>query len=81
MAQKHQFSSNQRMAHTILAASANPSTLEGFLSDRFARGYSYEQIAKELHSETEGAVSVSYATVKRWLADFGLSPSQRKAAS
>lgn len=72
MAHTHQLSSNQRMAHAVLAGLAEPTTLEAFLTDRWSRGLSYEAIAKDLHSLTNGAVSLSYITVKRWLIDFDL---------
>lgn len=60
------------MANAILAGLPEPTSLEGFLKDRTARGYGYEAIAKDLHTITNGAVSLSYMTVKRWLDDFGL---------
>lgn len=72
MAQPHNLSSTQRMADAVLAGLPEPTSLEGFLKDRSTRGYGYEAIAKDLHSLTNGAVSLSYMTVKRWLADFGL---------
>lgn len=72
MAQIHQLSGNQRMADAVLAGLPEPTTLEGFLKDRSTRGYGYEAIAKDLHTLTNGAVSLSYTTVKRWLTDFGL---------
>lgn len=72
MAQTHQLSSNQRMANAVLAGATSPTTLEDFLAVRFNAGLGYEAIAKALHSATNGAVSISYMTVKRWLADFEL---------
>lgn len=60
------------MADAVLTGLPEPTSLEGFLADRTARGLGYEAISKELHSITHGAVSLSYMTVKRWLADFGL---------
>lgn len=72
MAHTHQLSSPQRMADALLAKSPDASTLEVFLARRVALGYGYEAIAKDLHTVTNGAVSISYMTVKRWLKDFGL---------
>jgi len=60
------------MADAVLSGLPEPTSLEGFLADRVSRGYGYESIAKELHLMTNGAVSLSYTTVKRWLTDFGL---------
>lgn len=72
MAQTHQLSSTQRMANAVLTGLPEPASLEEFLKDRSVRGLGYEAIAKDLHSATNGAVSLSYITVKRWLIDFGL---------
>lgn len=60
------------MANAVLTGLPEPTTLLAFLADRAARGTSYEAIAKELHAVTDGSVSISYMTVKRWLADFDL---------
>lgn len=72
MTHTHRLSSNQRMANAVLIGLDEPTTLRDFLADRSSRGYGYETIAKELHTLTDGSVSLSYMTVKRWLADFGL---------
>ena len=32
----------------------------------------YEQIGRELYIVTDGEVSVSYQTIKRWLIEFGV---------
>lgn len=47
-------------------------TLEEFLGLHRRAGGTYEFIAQELYATTERAVSVSYQTIKRWLADFDL---------
>ena len=60
------------MADAVLAAAPEPTTLEDFLRGCIDAGLGYEATAKELHSATNGTVSVSYMTVKRWLADFQL---------
>lgn len=72
MAHMHRLSSNQRMANAVLTSLPDSKSLEEFLTDRSTRGIGYEAIAKELHAMTDGVVSLSYMTVKRWLADFGL---------
>jgi transposase len=62
---------NQRMANAILEHQGT--TLRDLLSELHGAGMSYEQIAKRLHSETDGVVSLSYQTVKRWLDDLKVS--------
>lgn len=41
-------------------------TLAEFLRDHRQHG-GYEYIARELYRHTDGAIAVSYQTVKRWL--------------
>lgn len=72
VAQTHQLSSNQRMANAVLTGLDEPTTLQAYLAAATNRGLGYEAIAKDLHTVTDGAVSLSYTTVKRWLIDFGL---------
>jgi hypothetical protein len=70
MAQVHHLSSTQRMANAILGVKGT--SLEAFLRTYHESGSSYEQIARELDRATDGAVAISYSTVKRWLIDFAL---------
>jgi hypothetical protein len=58
------------MADALLRSSG--SDLKSFLSDARSRNISYEDTAKELYLKTEGAVSVTYQTIKRWLVEFEL---------
>lgn len=41
--------------------------LEAWLLKNREGGLGYEEISRELYSVTDGAVSVSYQTIKRWL--------------
>lgn len=65
---------NQRVADLILRDSRGES-LEEFLTrlrnDPDDRA-SYDVIGRELYLATNGEISISYQTVKRWLEDFGL---------
>lgn len=45
-------------------------TLEEFLRDRQSRGLGYEAIARDIHIATDQEISVSYQTIKRWLAEL-----------
>ena len=70
MSQTAHLTANQRMADAVLQTKGT--TLETFLADHYRKGLSYEIIGRELHVETDGVVSPSYQTVKRWLKDFDL---------
>lgn len=70
MAQTHQLSTAQRMADRILRDQGH--TLQGFLEKHHGQGLGYEAIARELDKATDGGVAISYQTVKRWLADLGI---------
>lgn len=67
MAQRRHSTNTQRMAEAVLGTD-----LKGYLEDAYQQGLSYEAIARALHSDTDGKVSISYGTVKRWLNEFGL---------
>lgn len=71
MAQTHQLTTSQRMADRILEA--HGWTLSTLLKDLHGKGLGYEAIARELDKATDGAVAVSYQTVKKWLKDFDIS--------
>lgn len=58
-------------AHADLVL-ANLGGLEAYLGAKRSAGASFEQIARDMFSDSGGAVSVSYTTIKRWLIDFGL---------
>ncbi|HLF43233.1 MAG TPA: hypothetical protein VJA46_06875 [Acidimicrobiia bacterium] len=60
----------QRVVDLLLEK--NGSTLKDWLSGRRAESTSYEDIAKQLYVLTDGEISISYTTVKRWLIDFDL---------
>lgn len=70
MTQNVSLSSAQKMANALLEAAG--SNLKDFLADARSRRLSYEDTAKELYVRTDGAVSVTYQTIKRWLADLEL---------
>lgn len=44
--------------------------LAKYLTDKRTEGLSYEQIARDLHDLTDGAVSVSFVTIRRWIDDL-----------
>lgn len=71
MAHPRELSPNQRMADALLQAQLDI-TLRDFLAQHRSRGLSYEEIGQELFAATDRAVSVSYSTIKNWLASFGL---------
>ena len=64
----------QRFADRILREKHGESLVE-FLT-RLRRDpdspATYEQIGRELYIVTDGEVSVSYQTIKRWLIEFGV---------
>lgn len=70
MAQTHQLSTAQRMADRILGDHGH--TLRSFLEEHHGQGLGYEAIARALDKATDGGVTISYQTVKRWLADLGI---------
>ncbi len=70
MTQTPHLTANQRMADAVLKGKGT--TLENFLADRYKQGLSYETIGRDLHVFTDGVVSPSYQTIRRWLLDLGL---------
>jgi hypothetical protein len=68
MAQVSDLRGNQRMADAVLRVQGT--TLIDFLTEFNHAGY--EEIAKQLHSKTDGVVSISHATVKRWCEALGI---------
>jgi len=60
------------MANAILESLGEPVSLQDYLTTTHGRGLGYEAIGKDLHSITDGVISISYMTVKRWLIDFGI---------
>ena len=46
--------------------------IASYLTEKRATGISHEGIARDIHDDTDGQVSVSQSTVRGWLIDFGL---------
>lgn len=69
MAGPSSLTTQQRVIDLLLEREG--STLRAWLAARRDEHQSYETIAKQLYVLTNGEVSISYQTVKRWLEDFG----------
>lgn len=55
--------------NALLEASQD-TTLKDFLTDRRSQAISYERIARDLHDLTDGTVSVTGETIRRWINDL-----------
>jgi hypothetical protein len=64
----HPTTGSQRLADLLLQQ--NGRTLGEYLTEKRARGLSYERIARDLQADTDNEVVVSYTTVKRWFEDL-----------
>jgi hypothetical protein len=64
----HPSTGTQRLADLLL----QPDGLKHYLETHRTQGDSFETIARSLYADTDGQVSITYTTVKRWLDDFGL---------
>lgn len=60
-------SSLRQTADEVLRASIGQG-LDDWLLARRAERASYEEIARDIYTVTNGVVEVSYQTIKRWLA-------------
>lgn len=70
MAQPPVLKPQQRVVDLLLEQQG--SNLRDWLAERREERDSYETIARKLWSLTDGEVSVSYTTIKRWLVDLDL---------
>ena len=59
---------SQRLADLLL----QPDGLRFYLADKRHRGASLERIARDLHDDTKGQVSITFRTVRRWLDDLDI---------
>lgn len=62
---------NLRRAADAVLRHSQGTTLEAFVADRRARGTPWEVISKELYATTEGSVSVTERTLRRWFEQEG----------
>lgn len=63
------FTSHAKTVDALLE-SKHGTTLSSFLNERRTDGFSYERIARDLHDATDGAVSVTWVTIRNWVADL-----------
>jgi hypothetical protein len=61
---------NQRGIVSAFLESKHATTLERFLTEKREQNASHETIARDLHVLTNGTVSVSGETIRRWINDL-----------